>query len=773
LAGSAACPNTNTNRKFLSKVPAPFITGIQAAAGSDQILVTFSEGVRGLAGILQASDFVFTDVNVDANDNWAGATVTHTAGDDFAYITMGAALDAGDLGSDTIAATADLKSSLIENPLNTTPVAIKTSLPAIMSVEGSTASTRVEVTFSGPVYSNDDRTGSLDNLDFALSNDNGNTVKTIDSVSHTAGSSTAILTLSGSLEQEDLYYVEPDTLSPFIDSVYDAFGQAVDTTAVPITSHDGPHITRVEGTAGLDRVQVNFSEGVYSAPGRSGALHASDFILTDNDDSRTVTSVEHYAGTASAILTLSSPLDSDSDVGTDTVAVKGYEIFNKSGDAARTTPVAMIGNECPAGGFRLDFDEPAGSSTVTDSSGLYVGSVFSASSSYGILGDGYFTGDPQQQVQTYIDFTENTRCFKTPRAYTVEGRMYFADVDFDYGDVYPLNDMDDDYDGGDPTKITGTNAPPTYHLPDTDPLTPDGRNTTLITGFHRSGFLDVNTRRANWTNLKGGHGVEARKDTANFGMRHITKHSQFCDGTYPGDNTVQGTWPAEEWSSNEPFRSGHWYTFRMVFNTDKDYISIDTFARDEGTDGNGTGALWSGYINITKEHGRGSDQMNNSCAYNPRPGSEYIEYDATFHIGDNSIHDSGDDVPGKDYTPWIPGKMDWISFKPIADYSGLLEGPYVGNTDPIADAGPDQNVDTDTWVTLDGSGSSDGDSDTLTYLWEITAAPGGSTAALTLYDTVNPEFKPDVDGTYTIQLTVSDDYGGSHIDSVDVIATTP
>jgi hypothetical protein len=774
LGGNSACPNTHIGRKFLSKVPAPFITGVQGMAGSDQLIVTFSEGVRGATGSLQASDFVFTDVN--GNNPRSIDTVSHSLGDSVAYLTMTVSTAAsGDIGSDTIAATANLMSSLINNPLNTTPVAIRTSLPAIMSVEGSTTTTRVEVTFSGPVYSNDDRTGSLDNLDFALSNDNGNTVKTIDSVSHTAGSSTAILILSDNLEHADLYYIEPDTLAPFTDAVYDAFGQAVATTAVPVTSHDGPYITRVEGTAGLDKVQVNFSEGVYTAPGRSGAVHASDFILTDNDDSRTVTFVEHYEGTASAVLTLSSPLDSDADVGTDTVAAKSYEIFNKSGDAARTTPVAMIGNECPAGGFRLEFDEAPGSSTVTDTTGLVVGNVFTASSSYGILGDGYFTGDPLQQVQTYIDFNRNNRCYKTPRAYTVEYRVYYADVDFDYGDVYPLNDLDDDYDGGDPDADPSSgNLPQHYHLPDTDPLTPDGRNQTRIVSFHRDqGMFDATTNRANYTNLKGGHGVADRKDTASFMVRHLTKHQKFCDGSHPGDTKISGTWSAEEWAGNEPIRSGHWYTMRVVFNTDKDSVSLDFFARDEGTDGSGTGAMWSDYINITKEVGIEADKASYFCAYNTNPGSELMEYDSSFHIGDDNIHDNANkDVPGKDATPWIPGKMDWISFKPVADYLGVQGGPIVGNTDPVADAGPDQNVDTNTLVTLDGSGSSDGDRDTLTYYWEITADPGGSTS-LAGNDTDSPEFTPNVDGTYTIQLTVSDDYNGSHTDSVDVIATTP
>jgi hypothetical protein len=114
--------------------------------------------------------------------------------------------------------------------------------------------------------------------------------------------------------------------------------------------------------------------------------------------------------------------------------------------------------------------------------------------------------------------------------------------------------------------------------------------------------------------------------------------------------------------------------------------------------------------------------------------------------------------------------VDWLSFKPVADYGGVDGIPWVGNTDPVADAGVDQNVNTGSLVTLDGSGSSDGDRDTLTYYWEITAEPGGSTASLSGNDTDSPEFTPNVDGTYTIQLAVTDDYGGRATDTVTITA---
>ncbi len=80
----------------------------------------------------------------------------------------------------------------------------------------------------------------------------------------------------------------------------------------------------------------------------------------------------------------------------------------------------------------------------------------------------------------------------------------------------------------------------------------------------------------------------------------------------------------------------------------------------------------------------------------------------------------------------------------------------VANLPPTANAGPDQSVAPGTLVTLDGSASSDPESQPLSYTWSITTAPGGSTATIDDPYIVNPTFTPDLEGGYTITLIVSD-----------------
>jgi K319L-like, PKD domain/FG-GAP repeat len=82
----------------------------------------------------------------------------------------------------------------------------------------------------------------------------------------------------------------------------------------------------------------------------------------------------------------------------------------------------------------------------------------------------------------------------------------------------------------------------------------------------------------------------------------------------------------------------------------------------------------------------------------------------------------------------------------------------VTNQPPIANAGSDQSVNTLALVTLDGSGSSDPDSDLpLTYLWMQT---GGPTVVLSDPTAINPTFiAPSDTAVLTFTLTVTDSLG--------------
>jgi hypothetical protein len=94
------------------------------------------------------------------------------------------------------------------------------------------------------------------------------------------------------------------------------------------------------------------------------------------------------------------------------------------------------------------------------------------------------------------------------------------------------------------------------------------------------------------------------------------------------------------------------------------------------------------------------------------------------------------------------------------------------NTAPVANAGNDQNVATGATVQLDGSASIDPDGDLITYAWTVESSPDGSAASLSDATIVNPTFVADLDGQYTLELTVADSEPQSAVDSVTITAET-
>ena len=100
----------------------------------------------------------------------------------------------------------------------------------------------------------------------------------------------------------------------------------------------------------------------------------------------------------------------------------------------------------------------------------------------------------------------------------------------------------------------------------------------------------------------------------------------------------------------------------------------------------------------------------------------------------------------------------------------------IDNSVPVADAGLDQNVVTGQAATLNGSKSFDPEGAMITFLWTFVEVPAGSNvtnASLSDVTSAKPQFTPDVNGTYRLQLIVNDGALNSVPDEVILNATTP
>jgi molybdenum cofactor biosynthesis enzyme len=94
------------------------------------------------------------------------------------------------------------------------------------------------------------------------------------------------------------------------------------------------------------------------------------------------------------------------------------------------------------------------------------------------------------------------------------------------------------------------------------------------------------------------------------------------------------------------------------------------------------------------------------------------------------------------------------------------------NAAPIANAGSAQYVLSGSVVKLDGSASSDANSDALTFTWELTARPANSTATLSTASSAKTTFTADATGLYVAKLIVNDGKVNSADATVTITAST-
>jgi len=118
-------------------------------------------------------------------------------------------------------------------------------------------------------------------------------------------------------------------------------------------------------------------------------------------------------------------------------------------------------------------------------------------------------------------------------------------------------------------------------------------------------------------------------------------------------------------------------------------------------------------------------------------------------------------------------RVAWLAVAALAGVlacDNVTTDPTADNTPPTADlTANDASVPLGTTVTFDGTGSSDPDGDDLTFSWQL-SGPAGTGKTLAGETSATVTLEPDVEGEYSVQMTVSDGED-SDSETVQITAT--
>ncbi|MBI4744806.1 MAG: hypothetical protein HY776_08355 [Actinobacteria bacterium] len=361
-----------------------------------------------------------------------------------------------------------------------------------------------------------------------------------------------------------------------------------------------PRIDRVEGVYGSNQLTVTFSEGVYTNTGQSGALIASNFVFADADNGRTITDVTHTAGSSTATLTLSSALDETNDINTDTLAAVSSQIYDNYNNAAETDPVTLTMISVAPNEAYFELNEASGGSWVYDTAGLLSGKTYGS----GTLTGSSFYGN---NSSNYIDFAYSDTALQADIAMTLEARIK-------------------------PTGLTGTGA--------------------YIKRIFARGTSDANYQMSVWRAVDA---INWPNYTPVSGEASIALWVRVNDA-HGGVNWKPVLTEATNSGSSEyhPIVTDHWYKVKVVWNTNKTggvsgqpFVPANIYLDDQGTDGNGAGERWSGYVDATD-----ADQSQISANRKLYTGDTIKMADGGFRIGANTPSSSNYFYGWIDYVYW-------------------------------------------------------------------------------------------------------------------------
>ncbi|HZV81782.1 MAG TPA: FG-GAP-like repeat-containing protein [Geobacteraceae bacterium] len=128
---------------------------------------------------------------------------------------------------------------------------------------------------------------------------------------------------------------------------------------------------------------------------------------------------------------------------------------------------------------------------------------------------------------------------------------------------------------------------------------------------------------------------------------------------------------------------------------------------------------------------------------------------------------------------WLDFQATYLLIEADTDGNGAYEWQIrhetnsqpATNLPPNAATGPDQTVTQWSTVHLDGSASSDGNGDPISYSWTFASCPQNTCPGLTGANSATPSFPAELAGTYNLRLSVYDGQVFSTADTVDISVT--
>lgn len=298
---------------FAGTTPAISSATFESTGAVTGLLVEFNVPVwtdAALTGGLTNADFVFADGNSGAGATNITATVAHTAGDDFAILTLNVDPVAGDT-ADTIRAVAN-GIFTVGGALSTKTVVLTDdagTAPAISTATVLSGKPRIKVTFSKRVWSTD-TSGAPDTSAPAVADFVG-TTPGADGCATAAsayaanllarpGARTVILDCGENASAADTGGT-PDTIAAAsATSLFDLWGNDMGTATTAFTSDAaGPTITGVEAVKDSTLALVRFSEAVFTddpGTGTNSATFANaDITYTDGSATAGATAISATA----------------------------------------------------------------------------------------------------------------------------------------------------------------------------------------------------------------------------------------------------------------------------------------------------------------------------------------------------------------------------------------------------------------------------------------------------------------------------------------------